>query len=121
MTSRKTYLEIMRSQLDALNTEVTQLEAGARNAKAEIRERYDNEVSKLRHQSKLADTKLEEVMVANEVNWEAMVAEMEKARDDFSYSFQYFKSNFWILTHCPQPPEVRLIAWDVHRWDRRDS
>ena len=47
---------------------------------------------KVRHESKLAMAKLDEMKVAGEESWDKMVAEMDKIRDAFIHSFHYFKS-----------------------------
>jgi len=49
-------------------------------------------MGKLRQQSKLAVTKLDELKVAGDDGWEILVAEMEQIRDAFVHSFSYFKS-----------------------------
>jgi ribosome recycling factor len=92
MSKRDDYTAKMKLQIDELNAKMDQLEAKAQQAKADAREKYLAEMSKLRHQSKLAITKLEEIKAASEDNWEKMVAEMEKVSDAFANSFNYFKS-----------------------------
>ncbi|MCX7149926.1 MAG: hypothetical protein NTY05_11040 [Rhodocyclales bacterium] len=82
----------MKLQLDELNVKMNELDARAQEAKADVRDKYREEMKKLRHQSKLAVAKLEEIKLAGESTWEAMVAEMEKMRDAFTHSFRYFKS-----------------------------
>jgi hypothetical protein len=82
----------MKLQLDELNEKMNELEAKAKEAKADVRDAYREEMKKLRHQSKVAIAKLEEIKAAGESGWEAMVAEMEKLRDAFTHSFHYFKS-----------------------------
>ena len=54
--------------------------------------KYKEEMSKLSKQSKLAVAKLDEIQAAGEDKWESMVTEMEKVRDAFKHSFNYFKS-----------------------------
>jgi hypothetical protein len=82
----------MKLQLDELNLKMDQLDAKAQEVKADVRATYRDEVRKLRHQSKLAVAKLDEMKAAGESSWEALVAEMEKVRDAFIHSFNYFKS-----------------------------
>ena len=79
-------------QLDELNGKMDTLELKAKEAKEDARDAYKAEMAKLRHQSKLAGDKLEEMKAATEDGWEKMVAEMEKVRDAFVHSFSYFKS-----------------------------
>jgi ribosome recycling factor len=92
MTKRDEYVQKMKSQLDALNATAKEVEAKAKDAKQEARAKYGEEMSNLRHQSKVAAAKLEELKSAGEDRWEAMVAEMDKLRDAFVHSFHYFKS-----------------------------
>jgi len=92
MSKRDAYVEKMKLQLDELNAKMNDLEARAQEAKADVRDKYREEMKKLRHQSKLAVAKLNEIETAGEGAWEAMVTEMEKIRDAFTHSFHYFKS-----------------------------
>ena len=92
MTKRAEYIQKMKSQLDALNATMGEIEAKAKDAKEEARARYKEEAAKLRHQSKAAASKLEDLKSAGEDRWEAMVTEMDKMRDAFVHSFNYFKS-----------------------------
>jgi hypothetical protein len=92
MTPHTAYITKMKIQLDELNLKMNELDAKAAEAKAEARAKYQTEMTKLRHQSKLAVAKLDELKAAGEDGWDAMVAEMEKMRDAFTHSFHYFKS-----------------------------
>ena len=89
---RDEYVAKMKLQLDELNAKMDKLEAKAQEAKEDARAKYKEEMSKLRQQSKLAKGKLDELKAAGEDGWDAMVAEMEKVRDAFKHSFNYFKS-----------------------------
>ena len=92
MLKRSEYIEKMKHQLDELNTNMNKLEAKAHDVKEDARAKYKEEVGKLRHQSKLAVAKLDDLTAASEDSWDAMVTEMEKIRDAFKHSFSYFKS-----------------------------
>jgi len=92
MSKRDAYIEKMKDQLDELNSKMSELEAKAQEAKDDARAKYKEEMKKLSKQSKLAVAKLEEIKSAGEDTWESMVAEMEKVRDAFKHSFNYFKS-----------------------------
>lgn len=89
---RDEYTARMKHQLDELNHDIDTLQAKAHDAKVEAREKYQAELTKLRHQSKLAVAKLEEMKTAGEGSWDKMVAEMDKLRDAFTHSFHYFKT-----------------------------
>ena len=92
MSRRDAYIAKMKLQLDELNEKMSKLEARAQEAKDDARAAYKEEMDKLRHQSKLALAKFDEIKAAGEDSWETMVAEMEKIRDAFIHSFHYFKS-----------------------------
>ncbi|MCX9156961.1 hypothetical protein OPU71_12580 [Niveibacterium sp. 24ML] len=92
MSKRDEYIESVKHQLDEMNANMSVLEAKAQEARDDARGKYREELSKLRHQSKLAIAKLDELKSAGEDTWDGMVAEMEKVRDAFVHSFRYFKS-----------------------------
>lgn len=92
MSKRDDYIAKMKLQLDELDAQMSKLEAKAQVAKDDARDKYKEEMAKLRHQSKLAKGKLDDLKAAGEDKWDALVAEMEKVRDAFKHSFSYFKS-----------------------------
>lgn len=92
MSTRDDYIEKMKLQLDELDAQMSKLEAKAQEAKDTAREKYRDEMAKLRHQSRLAKAKLADLKAAGEDTWETMVTEMEKVRDAFKHAFNYFKS-----------------------------
>lgn len=92
MSKRDDYIAATKLQLDELNASMSKLEARAQEVKEDARDKYHEEMRKLRHQSKLAVAKFDEMKAAGEDKWEAMVTEMEKVRDAFTHSFHYFKS-----------------------------
>jgi len=92
MSKRDAYIEKMKEQLDDLNSKMSELEAKAQEAKDDARAKYKEEMKKLSKQSRLAVAKLDEIKSAGEDTWESMVTEMEKVRDAFKHSFNYFKS-----------------------------
>lgn len=92
MSKRDEYIAKMKIQLDELDAKIDKVEAKATEAKEDARAKYREEMTKLREQSKLAKGKLVELKAAGEDKWEAMVTEMEKIRDAFTHSFNYFKS-----------------------------
>ncbi|NDP40309.1 MAG: hypothetical protein GZ093_16450 [Rhodoferax sp.] len=92
MSTRDDYIEKMKLQLDELDAQMSKLEAKAQEAKDTARDKYRDEMAKLRHQSRLAKAKLVDLKAAGEDKWETMVTEMEKVRDAFKHAFNYFKS-----------------------------
>ncbi len=89
MSKKDSYIAKMKLQLDELEAKMNRVEA---KAKEDALDKYQEEIGKLRKQSKLAVAKLEELKAASEETWESMVTEMEKVRDAFVHSFHYFKS-----------------------------
>jgi hypothetical protein len=87
MSQRAAYIEKMELQIDKLNKKMLGLETTAQEAKEEARQKYKEEMSKLRHQSKVAAAKLEELKVASVDSWETLVTDMEKIHDSFTHSF----------------------------------
>lgn len=92
MSKRDTYIAKMKSQLDDLNRSMDEIEKKADEAKADAKEKYQEELGKLRSQSKLAISKLDEMKAAGEESWESMTDSMEKVRDAFTHSFHYFQA-----------------------------
>lgn len=92
MSKRDAYIAKIKLQLDELNLKMNELEAKAQEVKDDVRARYREEMGKLRHQSRLAIAKLDEIKAAGENSWEALVVKMEKIRNAFTHSFHYFKS-----------------------------
>ncbi|MER2504356.1 MAG: hypothetical protein ABTQ24_00535 [Azonexus sp.] len=66
MSKRDEYVAKMKLQLDELNAKMDELEAKAKAAKEEARDKYKEEMGKLRHQSQLAVAKLDELKASGE-------------------------------------------------------
>ncbi len=92
MTTRDTYINKMKLQLDELNLQMDKLETKAQEAREDVRDTYRAEMAKVHAQSQLAKDHLKALQASGESNWDAMVAETEKIRDAFVHSFAYFKS-----------------------------
>lgn len=92
MKNKDTYIAKMKLQLDELDAKMAALEVKAKDAKDAAHEKYVEEMAKLRHQSTLAKAKFANLVDAGEDKWDDMVVEMEKVRDAFVHSFNYFKS-----------------------------
>jgi hypothetical protein len=87
MTERTAFIEKMELQLDKLNKKMIDLEATAQEAKEEARQKFKDDMSKLRHQSKVAVAKLDELKAASVDSWKNMVTDMETMYDAFTHSF----------------------------------
>jgi ribosome recycling factor len=91
-SKRDEYVAKMKLQLDELNAKMAALEAKAKDARQEARDKYEQAMNKLRADSKAAVAKLDELKAAGEDGWKKTVADMDKLRDAFTHSFHYFKS-----------------------------
>lgn len=87
MAQRAAYIEKMELQLEKLNKKMEGLETDAKEAKEEARQKYKEEMSKLRERSKVAVAKLDELKKASADTWEEMVTDMEKMHDAITHSF----------------------------------
>jgi hypothetical protein len=92
MSARDAYVDKMKLELAELDAKMGALEAMANDAKVQAREKYNKQMSTLRLQHTLALAKLDELNAAGDDAWEAMTAEVEKMRDAFVHSVNYFKS-----------------------------
>jgi hypothetical protein len=90
MTQRAEYIEKMELKLDKLNKKMEELGITAKEEKAEVQQKYKDEMGKLREQSKVAVAKLEELKTASVDSWEGMVTDMEKMHDAYTHSFFSF-------------------------------
>ena len=92
MQTKETYIAKMKLQLDELELKMNELEAKAKDAKESAHEKYVEDMAKLKAQSKVAKAKFDDLAAAGEDKWDNVVVEMEKVRDAFAHSFNYFKS-----------------------------
>jgi hypothetical protein len=92
MSTRALYIAKMRRQLAELDVQMNLLEARALDVQDGARDKYQEEIGQLRHQSGLVVAKLQAIKTAGEDTWETLVDEMEKVRKAFTNSFQYLKS-----------------------------
>jgi hypothetical protein len=65
MTQQTAYIEQMELRLEKLKEKMSGLEATAQEAKEEARQKFKDDMSKLRHQSKAAVAKLNELKAAS--------------------------------------------------------
>jgi len=89
---REEYSAKIKLQLAELNANVDVMEAKMQLAKAEVRATYRGELAKLRLQSEQASDKLAQMQTSGEETWDKMVLEMDKVRDAFVHSYNYFKA-----------------------------
>lgn len=82
----------MKTGLDGMNAKMDVLGARVKDARDDAQDKYREEMKNLRHQSKMAVAKLDELKAAGEDSWDRVIKEMEKTRDAFTHSFHYLKS-----------------------------
>ena len=82
MSNRDVYIAKMKLQLDELNLQMGKVEIRAKEAREDVREKYKEEMVKLRAQSRLAVAKLEEMQTAGETSWDSMVGTLGFDRID---------------------------------------
>jgi predicted nucleic acid-binding Zn-ribbon protein len=93
MNQRTAYIEKMEIQLDKLNKKMIEVETSAKEAKEEARQTYKDEMAKLRHQSKVALAKLDQIKAASVDSWKELVSDMEQMHDAFTHSiFSLFQA-----------------------------
>ena len=92
MSKRDEYIEKMRIQLEALNSQLAELESKGAAAQSEFIEKHQEQITQVRGHYQTALAKMEEVKAASEDKWESLVAEGEKVHKAFVHSFNYFKS-----------------------------
>ncbi|MDT8997762.1 hypothetical protein RQP53_00570 [Paucibacter sp. APW11] len=89
--TRQHYTETVKRQLDELNSQIDSLEAKAEAVREEARQGYQAELKKLRAQSHQAATQFSALQRAGEESWDQMSNQMDKLREAFRHSFDYFK------------------------------
>jgi hypothetical protein len=92
MKTRDAYITAMKQQLDELNDSMAAMEANAKQAGEAVQDKYKAGIDELRKQKAMAFNKLDELKNAGDDSWDHMVASMEKVRDAFAHSYNYFKS-----------------------------
>ena len=87
MPQRDTYIELLELQLEELNKKMLSLEASAQETTEDARQKYKEEMSQLRQQSKVAVAKLDDLKAASVDSRGNLVTNMEKMNDAFKHSF----------------------------------
>lgn len=92
MSKRDEYATKMKQTIDDTNKQIDELERKTKKAGDAAQKKYEEQLAKLREQSKQASAKLDELKSAAEGTWEQMVGEVENVTKAFKQSFNYFKS-----------------------------
>ncbi|MHA7815239.1 MAG: sll1863 family stress response protein [Pseudohaliea sp.] len=94
MTSRDEFVQKLKDQIDALNSEIDDLEARARETSGEVEEELGKQRARVEEQREQFYARLESLKQAGEDNWERMRGEAEHALKALRNSVHYFRSHF---------------------------
>ena len=94
MSDRDVYVEKMKAKIDEWNADLAKLEARSREAEADMRLKYDDQMRELREQRERAEERLKELQRASEESWKRMREGMESAWDDMTRAFREAADRF---------------------------
>lgn len=94
MSTREAYVDKIKARLDAWNADIDRLQARAREAEADARLKYDEQIKEMKAQRDAAEAKLREARSASEVAWRDMRGGFEKAWEDMSGAFENAMKRF---------------------------
>jgi uncharacterized coiled-coil DUF342 family protein len=92
VSKRDEYVAKMKDQLDDINEQIDKLEEKSQDTRADLTNKYRQEMAELRAKSDKALAKLDELRKAGENSWHGMVDEMDKIGNALKHSYNYFKS-----------------------------
>ena len=88
MSDRDAYVDKMKAKIDEWNADLAKLEAKSREAEADLRLKYDHQITQLREQRNEAEERLRELQKASEESWRRLREGMEAAWDDMTRAFR---------------------------------
>ena len=94
MSSRDEFVRTLKNQLDALNEEVDELEAAARDTSGELRVELDKQRARVEEQREQFYARLQALRDAGDDGWERLKTEAEHTLKALQNSVSYFKSHF---------------------------
>lgn len=94
MTSRHEFIEKFKDKLDTWDADIDEFEAKAQQAKADIKNELDDQITSLRLKRDLARLKLSEIKDASEEAWEDVKVGAEGAWADLKDAMEKAKSHF---------------------------
>lgn len=92
--NRDAYLEKAKAQLDEWNADLDKLEARAREAKADAKIKYDEQITAVRERRDNANQKFAEIQSASEDAWENLKQGAEDAWSSLKEAITKAKSQF---------------------------
>jgi hypothetical protein len=88
MSKRDAYIEKMKARIDEWNADIDKLEAKAREARADMKIEYQEQLSAMRLEREKARGKLHELQEATEDAWEGLREGMESAWESMAKAFK---------------------------------
>mgnify|MGYP000314631334 CR=1 FL=1 len=88
MSNRDAYIEKMKARIDEWNADIAKLEARARQAEADMKIKYEEQLETMRQQREHAREKMHEIQHASEEAWESLRHGMESAWDSMTKAFR---------------------------------
>lgn len=93
-TTRKGFIENLKSKLDDLDERIDALEQKSKEFQGEARKEYEKRRLDLQEKRRHVDRKLDELRAAGEEKWQGLKIEAEHTWKALGNSFNYFKSHF---------------------------
>jgi uncharacterized coiled-coil DUF342 family protein len=94
MTTRKEYVEQLKSKLDEWNVEIAKWEEKARGAKNDLTIDYEMKLEDLRKKREEAKVKLREIQASSEEAWKDLKAGADSAWAAMREAFDKAKTHF---------------------------
>ncbi len=94
MSNRDLYIEKMKAQLDSWNASIEKLEAQARNAEADAKIKYREQIAELKKRREEAREKLAELREASEGAWHDLQSGIDHAWDAMEQAIKTAMSRF---------------------------
>ena len=95
MATRDEYVAQMKVKLDEWNAQIDELEAKARQARAQAAHKHQERIAELKRKRDQAQGKLKEIQAASEGAWEGLKLGAEQIWDDFKSTLQVSKEAFF--------------------------
>jgi hypothetical protein len=91
---REAYVEKLKTQLDELNSDLDELEAKTRNARREVKEKFERQINELRQKAGTARQRLCKIQEAQEGAWDNLKGGADAAWKALKEGFANAKLEF---------------------------
>jgi uncharacterized coiled-coil DUF342 family protein len=99
ITRRDEYVAKMKAKLDEWNTQIDELEAKARQAKAQVAQEHQERIVDLKRKRDQAQEKLKEVQEAGEDAWKTLTSGAERVWENMASTLRESKDAFFEGMH----------------------